>query len=135
MQTLIAVSLTTLVIMAALGAGVFLGQLYAQVKQLRRDNEDLRIRLEDANYPKRRTHADIARLEDLLTFAFDLREDVELTILHEDQQHRSQTERLTQLRQVAATISEALAETRNSPPTSFPDGPQPPKKARIEQEW
>ena len=121
MQTLIAVSLLIIAVLAALGAGVFLGQLYAQFKQMRAENEQMKARLEDAKYPRRRTHADNARLEDLLAFAHDLREEIEITGLHLDQEHRDHNDRLRQLRALALSISENLSQARNSPPTAHPD--------------
>lgn len=128
METLIIVALTTIALLAALGAGVFLGQLRAQFTQLRRDNSDLQQsisdlqkRAEDAQYPRRLTHALNARLEDLLAIAHDLRAEIELTGLHLDQEHRDDRDRLHQLEALAASISESLAKARNASPTAHPD--------------
>lgn len=118
---LLAITLTLLALLMVFAAGFFVSQAFERVRRLEEQVAELSQKIEDAAYPRRRTHADTVRLEDLLAFAGDLRDEIEITGLHLDQEHRTHAERMRQLRTIAQSIFENLAEARNSKPTEFPD--------------
>jgi len=124
----IAVIIAILAVLLAVAAGFFLARIHhryqdfkARLTSALSRLDEISQKLEDAQYPRRRTHADTVRLEDLLAIAGDLQEEVERTGLYLDQEARRQMNHIRQLRSIAGSIFENLAEARNSKPTDFPD--------------
>lgn len=114
----LAIALTSLLTGIAIGA--YLGYLVASLKK---DNEQLKARnaeLEtNGEYPKRRTHADGRRIEDLMADADAIWDDLTLLQLHHKQAARLEGERLEDFNTRLSRLKARLSDARKASPMEY----------------